>query len=426
MSSNPLTPVGQAARAASRVLASLPTDAKNAALGAMAEAVRSHAGAILAANKADMSDAAAQGRNAAFLDRLLLTEERVAHMAAGIEKVAALPDPVGAVIDAWERPNGLCIRQVRVPIGVVGFIYESRGTVTCDAAALCFKSGNAVILRGGREARRTNRLLAGLLRTALRDCSLPEDAVQLLAGGEHAEVADLCSLEGYVDVVIPRGGKNLIRAVMAAAKVPVLKHLDGICHLYVDEDADVHMAVNLADDAKTQRPGVCNAVETILVHADVAPAFLPLLAARLRQRGVECRVCPRSLPYFGATATPATEEDWRTEYEDLIVSVKVVDSLQEAVAHINEYGSHHSDAIVTENAAARDLFLRDVDSACVYWNASTRFSDGEEFGFGAEIGIGTDKLHARGPMALRELTSYKYEILGAGQVKDAGRLPGSC
>lgn len=417
-----LTREGRAARAASRQLASLPAETKNLALRAMAAAVRAHAPELLTANALDVQDAEREGRAAAFLDRLLLTPERVEHMASGMEQVAALPDPVGAVIDMWERPNGLLIRQVRVPIGVIGFIYESRGTVTCDAAALCFKSGNAVILRGGREARRTNRLLAELLRGVLRVLSLPEDAVQLLSGGDHAEVAALCSLEGWVDVVIPRGGKNLIRAVMNAAKVPVLKHLDGICHLYVDVSADLDMALNLADDAKTQRPGVCNAVETILVHADCAEAFLPRLAERMRERGVECRACPRAMPFFGTRGIPATEEDWCTEYEDLIVSIKVVDSALEAVEHINEYGSHHSDAIVTEDAAARDLFLRDVDSACVYWNASTRFSDGEEFGFGAEIGIGTDKLHARGPMALRELTSYKYEILGNGQVKDAARL----
>lgn len=413
---------GRAARASARLLAALPTETKNRALCAMAEAVRAQAPDVLAANALDVQDAVHEGRTAAFIDRLLLTPERVEHMASGIEQVAALPDPVGAVIDAWERPNGLLIRQVRVPIGVIGFIYESRGTVTCDAVALCFKSGNAVILRGGSEARRTNRVLAGLLRGVLLELSLPEDAIQLLSGGDHAEVAALCSLEGWVDVVIPRGGKNLIRAVMDAARVPVLKHLDGVCHLYIDAAADLDMALDLADDAKTQRPGVCNAVETILVHADYAEAFLPRLAERMRERGVECRACPRSLPFFGVAGIPATEEDWRTEYEDLIVSVKVADSAREAVEHINEYGSHHSDAIVTEDAAARDLFLRDVDSACVYWNASTRFSDGEEFGFGAEIGIGTDKLHARGPMALRELTSYKYEILGNGQVKDAARL----
>lgn len=425
MSANPLIPVAQAARAASRILASLPTATKNDALLAMAGAVRARAADIGAANADDVREARAEGKNAAFLDRLLLTRERIEQMAGGMEQVAALPDPVGEIIASWERPNGLGIRQVRVPLGVVGFIYESRGTVTCDAAALCFKSGNAVILRGGREARRTNRLLASILRGALHGAGLPEDAVVLLAGGEHEEVADLCALEGYVDVVIPRGGKNLIRAVMAAARVPVLKHLEGICHLYVDARADLAMAVNLADDAKTQRPGVCNAVETILVHAAVAENYLPQLAERMRQRGVECRACPRSLPLMGEGVIPATEEDWRTEYEDLIVSVKIIDSLDEAIAHINTYGSHHSDAIVTEDAAARDRFLRDVDSACVYWNASTRFSDGVEFGFGAEIGIGTDKLHARGPMALRELTSYKYEILGSGQVKDAARLPGA-
>ena len=345
-------------------------------------------------------------------------------MACGIEQVAALPDPVGECIREWTRPNGLRIRQVRVPLGVIGFIYESRGTVTCDAAALCLKSGNAVILRGGSESLRTNRVLAETLRSALEKSAVPADAVRLLDSGSRDEVRQLCELDSCLNVIIPRGGKGLIRAVTEFSKVPVLKHLDGICHVYVDAAADLEMAVNVLDDAKTQRPGVCNAAETLLVDAAAAERFLPMAAERMRMRGVECRVCERSRPFFGQEAVPAEERDWSTEYEDLILSVKVVDGVRDAVEHINRYGSHHSDSIITEDKRARDYFMNRVDSACVYHNCSTRFSDGEEFGFGAEIGIGTDKFHARGPMALRELTSYKYVIEGNGQLKEPSRIPG--
>lgn len=300
---------------------------------------------------------------------------------------------------------------------------ESRGTVTCDAAALCLKSGNAVILRGGSESLRTNRALAEVLRAALKESAVPADAVQLLDSGSRDEVRQLCGLDSFLNVIIPRGGKGLIRAVTEYARVPVLKHLDGVCHVYVDAAADLEMAVNVLDDAKTQRPGVCNAAETLLVDAAAAERFLPMAAERMRLRGVECRVCERSRPFFGPEAIPAEEEDWSTEYEDLILSVKVVDGVRDAVEHINHYGSHHSDSIITEDERARDYFMNRVDSACVYHNCSTRFSDGEEFGFGAEIGIGTDKFHARGPMALRELTSYKYVIEGDGQMKDPSRVP---
>lgn len=421
---NPLEPVGRAALAASREMLALGPEEKADALRRMAAAVRAAAPRVLQENALDMEEAGAAGRNAAFLDRLLLTPDRVERMAHGMEQVAELPDPVGDCIREWTRPNGLHISQVRVPLGVIGFIYESRGTVTCDAAALCLKSGNAVILRGGSESLRTNRVLVEVLRGALKESAVPVDALQLLASGSRDEVRQLCELDSCLNVIIPRGGKGLIRTVMEYARVPVLKHLDGVCHVYVDAAADLEMAVNILDDAKTQRPGVCNAAETLLVDAAVAERFLPMAAERMRLRGVECRVCGRSRPFFGPEAAAASEEDWSAEYEDLILSVKVVDGVRGAVEHVNRYGSHHSDSIVTEDAQARDYFMRRVDSACVYHNCSTRFSDGEEFGFGAEIGIGTDKFHARGPMALRELTSYKYVIEGSGQMKDPSRIPG--
>lgn len=421
---NPLEPVGRAALAASREMLALGPEEKADALRRMAAAVRAAAPRVLQENALDMEEAGAAGRNAAFLDRLLLTPDRVERMAHGMEQVAELPDPVGDCIREWTRPNGLHISQVRVPLGVIGFIYESRGTVTCDAAALCLKSGNAVILRGGSESLRTNRVLAEVLRGALKESAVPVDALQLLASGSRDEVRQLCELDSCLNVIIPRGGKGLIRTVMEYARVPVLKHLDGVCHVYVDAAADLEMAVNILDDAKTQRPGVCNAAETLLVDAAVAERFLPMAGERMRLRGVECRVCGRSRPFFGPEAAAASEEDWSAEYEDLILSVKVVDGVHGAVEHVNRYGSHHSDSIVTEDAQARDYFMRRVDSACVYHNCSTRFSDGEEFGFGAEIGIGTDKFHARGPMALRELTSYKYVIEGSGQMKDPSRIPG--
>lgn len=421
---NPLEPTGRAALAASREMLALGPEEKADALRRMAAAVRSAAPRVLQENALDMEEAGAAGRNAAFLDRLLLTPDRVERMAHGMEQVAELPDPAGDCIREWTRPNGLHISQVRVPLGVIGFIYESRGTVTCDAAALCLKSGNAVILRGGSESLRTNRVLAEVLRGALKESAVPVDALQLLASGSRDEVRQLCELDSCLNVIIPRGGKGLIRTVMEYARVPVLKHLDGVCHVYVDAAADLEMAVNILDDAKTQRPGVCNAAETLLVDAAVAERFLPMAAERMRLRGVECRVCGRSRPFFGPEAAAASEEDWSAEYEDLILSVKVVDGVRGAVEHVNRYGSHHSDSIVTEDAQARDYFMRRVDSACVYHNCSTRFSDGEEFGFGAEIGIGTDKFHARGPMALRELTSYKYVIEGSGQMKDPSRIPG--
>ncbi len=421
---NPLSDYGKRARAAAIAMQGMDTARKNNALECMAVCLEEDAVDILAANAEDVRLAEEEGRNAAFIDRLVLNEDRMRQVVACVRKVASLPDPSGVVLDAWNRPNGLCISKVSVPIGVIGFIYESRGTVTCDAASLCVKAGNAVILRGGRESCRTNAVMIRAIRRALEAAGLPVDAVQLVAGGGRDEVRQLCELEDYVHVLIPRGGKGLVSAVSQYARMPVLKHLDGICHTYIDASARQEMALDICDDAKTQRPGVCNAMETLLVCRDIAADFLPKLASRMSLRGVELRACAESFPILGGRAHLATEEDWRTEYEDLILSVRIVSDVDEAIEHINRYGSHHSDAIISEDAAAVKFFMTMVDSACVYHNCSTRFSDGEEFGFGAEIGIGTGKLHGRGPMGLRELTTYKYEIEGSGQLKDAVRVAG--
>ena len=353
-----------------------------------------------------------------MLDRLRLDATRIEAMAAGIEQVATLPDPVGQVIAAWERPNGIRIEQVRVPIGTIGIIYESRPNVTADAAVLCFKTGNATILRGGSEAIHSNLAIAAALQAGGATAGLPDHAIQLIPFTDRESVAALAQMDRWLDLIIPRGGKGLIETVVSLARMPVIKHYDGICHLYVDPAADVQMAVNLTVDSKTQKCGVCNALETLLVHRDLAPAFLPQVAPALRAKHVELRGCPATRAVL-TDMLPATEDDWSTEYLDLILSIQVVDSLDAAIAHINHYGSHHTDTIVTADTAAAERFLREVDSACVFHNVSTRFADGGEFGFGAEIGISTDKLHARGPMGLRELTSYQYRVRGEGQTKGA-------
>jgi glutamate-5-semialdehyde dehydrogenase len=333
-------------------------------------------------------------------------------MAAGIDQVATLPDPVGQVMDAWQRPNGIRIEQVRVPIGTIGIIYESRPNVTADAAALCFKTGNATILRGGSEAIHSNRAIAAALASA----GAPEHSIQLIPFTDRESVAVLAGMDQWLDLIIPRGGKGLIETVVSLARMPVIKHYDGICHLFVDRAADIGMAVSLTVDAKTQKCGVCNALETLLVHRGIAASFLPQAVAALRAKHVELRGCAETRAIL-CDIIPATEEDWSTEYLDLILSIKTVASLDEAVSHINTHGSHHTDVIVTQDEAAADVFLRSVDSACVFHNVSNRFADGGEFGFGAEIGISTDKLHARGPMGLRELTSYQYRVRGNGQTK---------
>jgi glutamate-5-semialdehyde dehydrogenase len=404
--------MGRQARAAARKLATLSSGEKDGILRSMAASLREQAAVILRENKNDLSAGREKGLSAAMLDRLRLDDARIEAMAAGIEHIADLPDPVGQVMEAWERPNGMKIEQVRVPIGTIGIIFESRPNVTADAAALCFKTGNATILRGGSEAIHSNRAIAA----ALAASGAPEHAVQLIPFTDRESVAAMAQMDQWLDLIIPRGGKGLIETVVSLARMPVIKHYDGICHLYVDKAADLEMAVSLTVNAKTQKCGVCNALETLLVHRDVATTFLPVAAAALREKGVELRGCSRTRAIL-TDAAVATGEDWSTEYLDLILSLKVVDSLDEAIDHINHYGSHHTDTIVTSDTDTAERFLREVDSACVFHNVSNRFADGSEFGFGAEIGISTDKLHARGPMGLRELTSYQYRVRGNGQVR---------
>jgi glutamate-5-semialdehyde dehydrogenase len=404
--------MGRQARAAAYRLAQLSSDEKNAILRAMASSIRANAASLMQANDKDLAAGVEKGLSAAMLDRLRLDEARIEAMAAGIDQVATLPDPVGQVMDAWERPNGIRIEQVRVPIGTIGIIYESRPNVTADAAALCFKTGNATILRGGSEAIHSNRAIAAALASA----GAPEHAIQLIPFTDRESVAALAQMDKWLDLIIPRGGKGLIETVVSLARMPVIKHYDGICHLFVDQAANLDMAVKLTVDAKTQKCGVCNALETLLVHEAVAAEFLPMVATALRAKNVELRGCEKTRAIL-SDCIPATEVDWDTEYLDLILSIKVVSSIDQAIDHINTHGSHHTDTIVTEDQAAAERFLRSVDSACVFHNVSNRFADGGEFGFGAEIGISTDKLHARGPMGLRELTSYQYRVRGNGQTK---------
>jgi glutamate-5-semialdehyde dehydrogenase len=404
--------MGRQARAAAYRLAQLSSDEKTAILRAMASSIRANAASLMQANDKDLAAGVEKGLSAAMLDRLRLDEARIEAMAAGIDQVATLPDPVGQVMDAWERPNGIRIEQVRVPIGTIGIIYESRPNVTADAAALCFKTGNATILRGGSEAIHSNRAIAAALASA----GAPEHAIQLIPFTDRESVAALAQMDKWLDLIIPRGGKGLIETVVSLARMPVIKHYDGICHLFVDQAADLDMAVKLTVDAKTQKCGVCNALETLIVHEAVAAEFLPMVATALRAKKVELRGCEKTRAILD-DCIPASDEDWDTEYLDLILSIKVVSSIDEAIYHINTHSSHHTDTIVTADKAAADRFLRSVDSACVFHNVSNRFADGGEFGFGAEIGISTDKLHARGPMGLRELTSYQYRVRGNGQTK---------
>jgi glutamate-5-semialdehyde dehydrogenase len=405
----------RAARAAAPALARADTAVKNVALRAGAAALRAQAAELLAANASDLD--ALGDATAAFRDRLTLTPERIEAMAAGVEQVAELPDPVGETINRWSRPNGLDIAQVRVPLGVIGIIYESRPNVTADAAALCLKSGNAVVLRGGSEAFHTNCLIADLLAAAAARNGLPAGGIALVRTTDRAAVRTLLRQDALIDVIIPRGGEELIRAITEGSRIPVIQHFSGICHVYVDRSADEAIAERICLNAKAQRPGVCNAMENLLVHRDVAARFLPAVAARLRAAGVELRGCPRTCALV-PEARPASESDWDTEYLDLILAVKVVDSLDEAIAFIRAHGSSLADAIVATDAAAIARFTTEVDSAAVFVNASTRFTDGFEFGFGAEIGISTNRLHARGPMGLRELTTYKYVIRGNGQIRE--------
>jgi len=411
--------MGRQARRASRELAVLPAERKNAILRAMADGLEAGAGRIGEANREDLARGRERGLSAAMLDRLALDGGRIRAMAQGVREVAELADPVGEVLAEWDRPNGLRITKVRVPIGVIGIIYESRPNVTSDAAALCFKSGNATILRGGSEAIASNRVIAEVLQAAGESAGLPAHSIQLIGATDRESVRYLAEMDESLDLIIPRGGKGLIETVVSLARMPVIKHYDGICHVYVDAAADLGMAERIVCNAKCQKPGVCNAAETLLVHAAVADRFLTGLVPLLRSAGVEVRGDER-VRGICAEVVPAAEEDWATEYLALILSVKVVADLDEAMEHIARYGSRHSDCIVTEDAAAAERFLAGVDSAAVFWNASTRFNDGGEFGFGCEIGISTDKLHARGPMGLPELTIYKYLVRGAGQVRNGG------
>jgi glutamate-5-semialdehyde dehydrogenase len=408
--------IGQRALNASRELVSLKARTKNAILLAMAEELEARRESIRAANAIDIEEGRNAGLSDAMLDRLLLTDARIDGMIKGIQAVASLKDPIGARISRWIRPNGLEIIKQRVPIGVIGIIYESRPNVTADSAVLCFKTSNAVILRGGKEAVNSNAAIADALIEGGRQKGLPEHAIQLIRTTDREAVRELVQLDGRVDLVIPRGGEALIRAVTEMAHVPVIKHYKGVCHLYVDQGADMEMALGIAENAKCQRPGVCNAIETLLVHEAAAGDVLPALAARLGEQGVELRGDAAARAIVPGMKE-ATEDDWFEEYLDLILAVRVVPSVQAAIDHINTYGSRHSDAIVTESAPAQQAFLRDVDSSTVYVNASTRFTDGGEFGMGAEIGISTDKLHARGPMGLEELTTYKYLVYGKGQIR---------
>ena len=407
---------GRKAKQAARMLATAGTDIKNEALLKMAEQLEKQAEEIIAANKIDLEQGEKQGLTKALLDRLALNQTRIQDMAQGLREIAALPDPIGEMLEMNRRPNGLDIGRIRTPIGVIGIIYESRPNVTADAAGLCLKSGNAIILRGGEEALNSNRVIASIISDAAMACGLPEGAIQLVDSEDREAVLFMMKMYDYLDVLIPRGGKGLKKAVLDNATVPVIMTGMGNCHVYIDEYGDYAKALPIVHNAKVQRPSVCNAAEKLLVHKNVAEEFLPGIIADLQAAGVEIRGCDRTRRIV-AGLIEATEEDWATEYLDLIMAVKVVDSLDEAIEHINQFGTGHSEAIVSENYHAVRTFMAGVDAAAVYANASTRFTDGNVFGFGAEMGISTQKLHARGPMGLRELTTTKYVIYGDGQVR---------
>lgn len=408
--------LGAKAKTAAACGSILRTDEKNNALAAMAQALRNNTEHILEENAKDMAKGKAKGLTCALLDRLKLTPERIEGMAQGLEALIALDDPIGSTVTQWKRPNGLEIARKRVPLGVVAIIYEARPNVTADAAGLCLKTGNAVILKGGSEAFHSNLTVVSVLRSALKEQQLPEDLLQFVESTDREAVGELLKLREYVDVVIPRGGAGLIRFVVENATIPSIETGTGNCHIYMDKDGDLEMGVNIIFNAKTQRPAVCNAAETLLVHKDIAEKFLPMAAAKLSEKNVELRGCERTCAIL-PNAIAATEDDWETEFLDNILAVKVVDSIEDATAHITCYSSGHSEAIITENYSTSRLFTEQVDAAAVYVNASTRFTDGNEFGFGAEIGISTQKLHARGPMGLNALTTEKYLIYGTGQIR---------
>jgi glutamate-5-semialdehyde dehydrogenase len=411
-----LTHIARDAQEASRYMLSVSSAIKNKVLKTMALVLIKRKNAILKANKKDIKKAIAKKLSAAFIDRLILNDKRIKEMSDSLSEIAKLNDPVGEVIKAWRRPNGLWIHKVRVPLGVIAIIYESRPNVTADCIGLCFKSGNSVILRGGSEALNSNLAIYKLLKDTIKKAGLTQNVVNMVTTTDRRAVDILLKLNNYIDLVIPRGGESLIKRVAKSSRIPVIKHYKGICHIYVDEWADLNMAEDICYNAKVQRPGVCNAMESMLVHQDIAARFLPSMSKKFKEAGVEIRGCSLTRKIVKGVKK-ATEKDYFTEYLDLILSVKVVRDLTEAIRHINYYGTRHSDSIVTDNYENALEFLRQVDSACVYVNASTRFTDGYQFGMGAEIGISTDKLHARGPMALEELTTYKYMVFGDGQIR---------
>jgi glutamate-5-semialdehyde dehydrogenase len=407
--------LGVAARAAARLLARADTGAKNKALQATAASIRANVSSILKSNSADVAEAHKSGRDAAFIDRLTLTPESIEHMAEGVEQVVALADPVGQISERVTRPTGIEVTRMRVPIGVIGIIYESRPNVTADAAALCVKSGNACILRGGSESLHSNRAIAACVRAGLKAAGLPETAVQLVDFADRAAVGELITMPEYVDIVVPRGGKELIARLAKESRIPMIKHLDGVCHVYVDDSADAEMAIRIADNAKTQRYGTCNTMETLLVAEGIAGNVLPQIGKIFESKGVEMRADDAALKFL--KGKKAADQDYYTEWLAPVVSIRVVKGLDEAMEHIAKYGSQHTDAIVAGDRARAERFLREVDSSSVMWNASTRFADGYEYGLGAEIGISTDKLHARGPVGLEGLTTQKYVVLGHGEVR---------
>jgi len=417
MSRNLILEICKRAKAASYELAKLSTETKNRALFNMAEALEKNTPEILEANQKDVEASKKKGVKEALLDRLILNEERVSKMAQCLREVAALPDPVGEIVKTWTRPNGLIIGQLRVPLGVVAVIYESRPDVTSDASGICLKSGNAVILRGGSDAINSNLAIGRVLNKAAVESGIPEGAIQVVPTTERSAAVELMKMRGYVDVLIPRGGAGLIKAVVENAKVPVIETGTGNCHIYVEEDADLTRAIDIIINAKCQRPGTCNAAEKVLVHRGIASEFIPKAIDALRSHGVEVRGCEETRKIV-PDVVPATEEDWYTEYLDLIIAFKVVSGLEEAIDHINKYGTKHSDSILTADFNKALRFIRDVDSAAVYWNASTRFTDGNQYGLGAEIGISTQKMHARGPMSVQHLTTTKYFVLGRGHIRE--------
>ncbi|MBF0385261.1 MAG: glutamate-5-semialdehyde dehydrogenase [Candidatus Omnitrophica bacterium] len=409
--------LAEKAKEASRKLSLVSGTERGAVLLKMAEAILSKQDFIARENEKDLKEAKKKNYAKALVERLVLNEKRIKEMAESLREISRLSDPLGKVLENYKRPNGLSINKVSVPIGVIGIIYESRPNVTSDCVGLCLKSGNAVILKGGKEALFSNKAIFGVLRDALKGTGIPEDAIQLIPSSDRKGLEEMLKLVDLVDLIVPRGGESLIKFVADNSRIPVVKHYKGICHVYVSDKADVKMAEEICFNSKVQRPGVCNAMETMLVHKNIADSFMPSMIKRFIASGVELRGCALTRKLFKEIKKKATEQDWYEEYLDLILSVKIVDSTDEAIGHINKYSSHHSDSIVTEDKNEAQKFLDSVDSACVYWNASTRFTDGYQFGLGAEVGISTDKLHVRGPMGLEGLTTYKYEIYGTGQVR---------